>query len=76
MIHKVLKYDLIEAHFSGVELHPLKEIARLGLDNYYKAIPESIGDCWFFCYKEWPEIDLPPYLTKKEIDEDMAPELK
>lgn len=76
MKHKVLKYDLIEAHFAGVENHPQAEMKRLGLDGYYKAVPESIGDCWFFLFKEWPDIELPSYLEKKELDDDMFPELK
>lgn len=76
MKHKVLKYDLIEAHFAGVENHPQAEMKRLGLDGYYKAVPESIGDCWFFLFDTWPQVELPSYLSKKEIDDNMAPELK
>lgn len=76
MKHKVLKYNLIYAHFAGVENHPQAEMKRLGLDGYYKAVPESIGDCWFFLFKEWPDIELPSYLEKKELDDDTFPELK
>jgi len=76
MKHKVLKYDLIEAHFAGVENHPQAEMKRLGLDGYYKAVPESIGDCWFFLFDTWPQVELPSYLSKIEIDDNKAPELK
>lgn len=76
MKQKVLKYDLIEAHFAGVENHPQAEMKRLGLDGYYKAVPESIGDCWFFLFDTWPQVELPSYLSKIEIDDNKAPELK
>lgn len=76
MIHKVLEYNLIEAHFAGVENHPQAEMKRLGLDGYYKAVPSSICDCWFFLFDTWPDIELPSYIVKKELDDEKFPVLK
>lgn len=68
MKEKALRFDMYSAYESGAKKHPQEEMRRLGLDNYYRAEPRSIGDCWLFFFKEWPAIDLPTYLNKIEID--------
>lgn len=73
MMHKVLHYDMNGAYFSGVDMHPQLDMKRLGLSGYYNAIPAPIGDCWFFCFKEWPEAEIPSYIYKQEIDDDLVP---
>ena len=68
---------VLAPRFQGrMEKNNFVEMKRLGLDGYYKAVPESIGDCWFFLFDTWPQVELPSYLSKIEIDDNNAPELK
>lgn len=66
---KALKYDMIDAFLDGERRHPQTAMKSLGLDGYYHARPESIADCWFFFFSEWPTTELPPWIKKVEFDE-------
>ena len=76
MKHKCLQYWLQGAGEAGVSMHPQLDMERLGLGNYYYAIPETCFSCWIFEFKEWPDIELPRYIQKKELDDETFPELK
>ena len=73
MIVKVLRYSAID---SPEDIHPLDNMKRLGLDNYYRSSPEPIFDCWLFVYKEWPDVELPNYIKRVELDDEKWPQLK
>ncbi len=63
---KHLKYDLYEA--IGKE-HPQVVMKELGI-NYKLAVPQSIGDqWWFFCCEGYTD-ELPIFLTEMCKDND------
>ena len=47
-------------------IHPQKDMKRLGLDGYYDAIPYPIADCWVFYFDELPKVELPNYIFVME----------
>lgn len=47
----IVRYDMIGANKAGYTGHPQRVMRELGFD-WDGAIPESIGDCWFFRVKE------------------------
>ncbi len=61
-----LRYCVYTAHNYGVEIHPQKQMAELGI-SYQKATPQSIADQWWF----WDCSNVPdkwaPYLMPLEI---------
>ena len=73
---KCLEYDMYSAFKSGEQNHPQAVMRRLGLNTYYRAVPESLLDCWFFLYKEYPDVELTPYIKMLELDDEKMPELK
>ena len=76
MKHKCLQYWLQSADESGVHVHPQIQMEQLGLGNYYRGIPVTICDCWLFLFEQWPDIELPSYIEKKELDDEKFPLLK
>lgn len=76
MKHKCLQYWLQSADEAGVDVHPQIQMERLGLGNYYNAVPETLGDCWIFVFDEWPKVELPSYIEKKVLNDEVYPELK
>ena len=60
--HCQLRYDVIEAHYCGVKLHPQEQMKSLGYE-LIDSIPQSIADCWWFTVDRFIE-PLPKYLHK------------
>lgn len=59
---KHYRYEVLTAHIDfGVELHPQKDMARLGF-KVVDSVPVSVADVWIFRVEN--EIDnMPPYLV-------------
>lgn len=66
MIH--LRFDMIAAHYAGVEGHPQKVMRDLGI-TYIHATPHSIADQWWFwgCSVE-ENTPLPEHLSHLDIN--------
>lgn len=47
---------------SSPGIHPQEDMARIGLDGYYKAEPHPVFDCWVFYFDELPMVELPNYI--------------
>lgn len=76
MMVKALRYDIIDASLSGYKGHPQAEMEKLGIGDYYYGVPETLFDCWLFLYEEWPDVELPCFIKRVELDSDKMPELK
>lgn len=61
-----IKYDLIDAYHCGIKQHPQDQMEDLGYE-VVAAVPQSIGDCWWFTVKDFIE-PLPGYLRKIYYD--------
>lgn len=57
---KVIKYDLIGAYKDGIDMHPEKDVERLGM-KVITYIGEPIGDCAFIEVESAPDV-LPDYI--------------
>lgn len=66
---KHLRYDSMDAGFSGENQHAQTVMRKLGI-TYELAIPQSMGDQWWFFNCQFTE--LPKYITEMECDEWMA----
>jgi hypothetical protein len=65
---KCLRFDMIEQYFSGVSGHPQDIMKELGI-KYEHAIPQSIGDQWWFIDCEYDCI-LPKFIDEMEFTEE------
>ena len=64
-----LRYCLLTAMLDcGISEHPERQMRKLGY-KILDAVPQSIGDQWWFTVEEYNE-PLPPYLEKMEYDID------
>lgn len=64
---KMLRFCMIGAYYAGVEGHPQLVMKELGI-TYVHAVPQSMGDqWWFYIPKNLPQ-ELPSYLTLKDVD--------
>ncbi len=59
---KFLLYDLQTAFEAGVSEHPQEQMDKLF--KVIHCVPQSIGECWWFCVEEYNIKQLPPYLTE------------
>jgi len=62
-----LRYCMFEAIDAGETRHPQEVMKDLGI-TYRHAIPQSMGDQWWFIDCEAKE--LPPYLTEMEFTQE------
>ena len=60
---KALKYSFYEA---PLNIHPRKDMERLGYE-IVKAIPQPIGDCWWFLVKNDVETKV-PYIYEMDME--------
>lgn len=58
---KFLMYDLQKAYEVGVSKHPQEQMNELF--KVIHGVPQSIGDCWWFCVENY-NIKLPSYLSE------------
>lgn len=64
---QMLKFCMRSAHDVGVGGHPQLVMKELGI-TYVHAVPQSMGDqWWFYIPKNLPQ-ELPSYLTLKDVD--------
>ena len=64
-----LRFCMMEQHYAQVKGHPQEVMRNLGI-KYKYAIPQSLGDQWWFIDCEY-NCELPSYLTVMEFtDED------
>jgi len=62
-----LRYDMLSATKAGDSRHPQKVMRELGI-TYTHAIPQSLGDQWWFANcKNVPEV-LPVFLKEMRIE--------
>ena len=65
-MEKALRYCYLSAFDEGVKEHAQVVMKKLGITHYdCEACP--IADCWLFYVKDWPDMELPKYITKVEI---------
>jgi hypothetical protein len=64
-----LRYDLYGAGLENERRHPQQVMRDLGI-VYEEAIPQSLGDQWWFRGCENVPVTLPPYLELMDQDGD------
>ena len=61
-----VSYNYLSAYDAGIRCHAEKQMHNLGI-KYYHAIPQSIGDCYWFWIDD--DIELPDYIYIMEYAE-------
>lgn len=63
---KHFRYDIIGAHYYGVNEHPQTQMKNLGF-HWVKSEPVPIADCWWFRCDEYPD-SIPSYIDIMKDD--------
>ncbi len=64
-----LRYCMHGAYIAGEKDHPQKVMKAIGIE-YERAIPQSIGDQWWFLHCSNLPVELPEFLTMMELSDE------